>query len=165
MGVAGSGKSSVLAALEQRLGWPWLEGDSLHPPKNVAKMAAGQPLTDDDRWPWLARVAAWIGEREAERTSSLVTCSALRRRYRDAIRAGHPSVWFVHLDADRDVLAARISGRVGHFMPASMLASQLDALEPLGVDEPGTTIQALAPPDQLADRIVELLRLEPLAGR
>ena len=161
MGVAGSGKSSVMAALETRLAWPSLEGDTIHPPANVAKMAAGVPLTDGDRLPWLRAVAAWIGERDAERRSSLTTCSALRRSYRDLLRRGHPWVWFVHLDAPEDVLRERLGGRAGHFMPSSLLDSQLQALEPLQADEPGTTLPSLAPPKELADRIIEQLRLEP----
>jgi gluconokinase len=161
MGVAGSGKSSVMAALVARLGWPALEGDALHPPENVAKMAAGMPLTDADRGPWLEAIAGWISEREAERQSSFVTCSALRRAYRDVLRRGHPSVWFVHLGASRDVLEARIRRREGHFMPASMLESQLATLEPLEPDEPGTTLAASLAPDELAEQIIEMLRLEP----
>jgi gluconokinase len=160
MGVAGSGKSSVMGALVARLGWPALEGDSIHPPANVAKMAAGVPLTDDDRAPWLAAVGRWIDEREMERSSSVVTCSALRRAYRDALRAGRSSVWFVHLAAPRDELAARMAQREGHFMPVSLLDSQLATLEPLALDEPGTTIDAIAPPDELAGGIVESLQLE-----
>ena len=159
MGVAGSGKSSVMAALVARLGWPALEGDALHPPGNVAKMAAGVPLTDADRAPWLEAIGDWISEREAERQSSFVTCSALRRAYRDVLRRGHPAVWFVHLVAPRDVLEARIRGREGHFMPASMLASQLATLEPLEADEPGTTLAATAAPSGIADRIIATLRL------
>jgi gluconokinase len=159
MGVAGSGKSSVMAALVARLGWPALEGDALHPPDNVAKMAAGVPLTDTDRAPWLAAIGDWIAEREAERQSSFVTCSALRRDYRGVLRRGHPSVWFVHLAAPRDVLEARIRRREGHFMPASMLDSQLATLEPLEPDEPGTTLDATAASDEIADRIVAMLRL------
>ncbi len=161
MGTAGAGKSSVMAALVDRLGWPSLEGDGLHPAANVAKMAAGVPLTDADRRPWLAAISAWIGERERERRSSIVTCSALRRSYRDVLREGHPWIWFVHLDVPRAVLEARIAGRTGHFMPASMVDSQLATLEPLEPDEPGTTLEALAPPVDLADRIVETLRLDP----
>ena len=160
MGPAGAGKSSVMAALEARLGWPSLEGDALHPPANVAKMAAGTPLTDADREPWLAAISAWIGERERERRSCLLTCSALRRDYRDVLRRGHPWVWFVHLAVPGDVLASRIRGRSGHFMPASMVASQLATLEPLGADEPGTTLEAIDPPRVLADRIIDALRLE-----
>jgi gluconokinase len=159
MGVAGSGKSSVMAALAARLGWPALEGDSLHPPANVAKMAAGLPLTDADRAPWLDAIGRWIDERVAERRSSLVTCSALRRSYRDALRRGRPSVWFVHLSAPPHVLAARMTRREGHFMPASLLDSQLATLEPLGPDEPGTSIETLAPPDDLADELIGALRL------
>jgi gluconokinase len=160
MGVAGSGKSSVMAALVARLGWPALEGDALHPPENVAKMAAGVPLTDADRAPWLGAIGGWISEREAERRSSLVTCSALRHAYRGALRRGRPSVWFVHLVAPRDVLESRIQRREGHFLPASMLESQLATLEPLEPDEPGTTIDVSSSPETLAEQIVGTLRLE-----
>ena len=159
MGVAGVGKSSVMAALAERLGWPALEGDSLHPPSNVAKMAAGMPLTDADRLPWLEAVARWIGEREAERVSSIVTCSALRRSYRELVRRGHPSVWFVHLTAPVAVLEVRIGAREDHYMPPSMLASQLETLEPLQPDEPGSTVDARPRPNVVADRIVAALRL------
>jgi gluconokinase len=161
MGVAGAGKTSVMSALVKRLAWPSIEGDALHPPANVAKMAAGVPLTDSDRGPWLERIAAWIGEREAARTSSIVTCSALRRRYRDVLRAGHPSVWFVELLAPPEVLARRMASRTGHFMPPSLLASQLETFEPLEPDEPGSAIDGLETPAAIADRIIETLRLEP----
>jgi gluconokinase len=161
MGVAASGKSSVLAELAERLGWATLEGDSLHPAENIAKMAAGIPLTDDDRWPWLEAISAWIAAREQARQGSIVSCSALRRSYRDTLRRGHPWIWFVHLEVPREVLAARMAARAGHFMPPSMLDSQLATLEPLGVDEPGTTLDAADPPGVLADRIIETLRLEP----
>ena len=160
MGVAGSGKSSVMASLVAQLGWPALEGDSLHPAANVAKMAAGVPLTDADREPWLAAIGRWIDEHEAARRSSLVTCSALRRRYRDTLRRGRPSVWFVHLAAPRDVLLSRMRHREGHFMPESLLDSQLQTLEPLAPDEPGSTVEALARPDTIAELIVESLRLQ-----
>jgi gluconokinase len=163
MGVAGSGKSSVLAALEERLLWPALEGDALHPAANVSKMAAGVPLTDEDRHPWLDAIAAWIGEREAARQSSIVTCSALRRDYRDILRRGHPWVWFIHLVAPGDVLERRLEDRLGHFMPVSLLESQLETLEPLEPDEPGTTLATLASPGTLADEIIALLQLEPQA--
>lgn len=161
MGTAGAGKSTVMAELEARLGWPTLEGDAMHPPANVEKMAAGIRLSDADRRPWLEAIARWIGERERERRSSIVTCSALRRAYRDLLRRGHPWIWFVHLDPPRAVLEARMAGRSGHFMPAAMLESQLATLEPLERDEPGTTLEAVTPPGDLADRIVEALRLEP----
>lgn len=159
MGVAGSGKTSVMAALVGRLGWPALEGDSLHPPANVARMAAGLPLTDADRWPWLEAIGRWIDLRRAERVSSVVTCSALRRAYRDVLGRGRPSVWFVHLDAPRDVLAARMATREGHFMPSSLLDSQLTTLEPLGHDEPGFRVDATSSPNEIADSIISSLRL------
>jgi gluconokinase len=161
MGVAGVGKSSVMEALAERLRWPTAEGDELHPASNVAKMAGGIPLTDADRAPWLERVAAWIGEREAERSSSIVTCSALRRAYRDDLRRGHPSVWFVHLVAPEEVIATRMEHRGGHFMPPSMLSSQLETLEPLKPDEPGWAVDALASPGEIAERIITDLRLDP----
>ena len=160
-GVAGVGKTSVMAALGERLDWPAIEGDSLHPTANVLKMAAGIPLDDVDRWPWLEEVGRWIGDREAERTNSIMTCSALRRRYRDSLRRGHPLVWFVQLVAPRAVLAQRIEDRTGHFMPASLLPSQLDTLEPLTPDEPGWVMDATPAPDVVADRIIEALRLHP----
>jgi gluconokinase len=160
MGVAGSGKSSVMNGLGERLGWPALEGDDLHPQTNIDKMAAGVPLTDADRMPWLDAIARWIGERERRRESSLVTCSALRRAYRDVLRAGHPSVWFIHLVAPPAVLESRMAGRTGHFMPTSLLASQLATLEPLGRDEPGSTIDVTAPVSVVVDQIIERLRLD-----
>ena len=159
-GTAGSGKSTLMAALEERLGWPALEGDALHPAGNVAKMTAGTPLTDADREPWLRAIAAWIGEREAERRSSIVTCSGLKRRYRDVLRAGHPWVWFVQLEVPREVLESRVAQRMGHFMPPSMVESQLADLEPLQRDEPGMMLPALAPPTTLAGAIVERLQLD-----
>lgn len=160
MGVAGSGKSSVMTALAEQLPWPWIEGDDLHPAANVAKMAAGIPLTDEDRGPWLRRISGWIGEREAERQSAIATCSALRRTYRDVLRRGNPSVWFVHLVAPPDVLLDRMGTRVGHFMPAALLESQLATLEPLEPDEPGTAMDATAPAREIANRVVEMFRFD-----
>jgi gluconokinase len=140
MGVSGSGKSSMMKRLARHLGWPSAEGDAFHSPENVAKMESGVPLTDDDRKRWLDALAGWIGERERAGENALVTCSALKRGYRDRLRHGHPSVWFVHLTASRPVLAERVERRRGHYMPASLLASQLSTLEPLAADEPGTTL-------------------------
>lgn len=157
MGVTGSGKSTVAAVLARRLSATSAEGDLFHSEANVRKMAAGVPLDDDDRQPWLRAIAAWIGAREAERVASVVTCSALRRRYRDVLRDGHPSVRFVHLAAPRDVLERRLTKRVGHYMPASLLPSQLDALEALGPDEPGFEVTADATPDAIADEITARL--------
>ena len=140
MGVSGSGKTSAAEELTRQLGWEYIEGDDLHPGANVAKMAAGHPLDDEDRWPWLRRIAEVIGEHEAAGTSLVLTCSALKRTYRDLLRDGHPSVWFAHVDVPREVLAARLSKRQGHYMPPSLLRSQLDTLEPLGEDEPGAVV-------------------------
>lgn len=127
MGVAGCGKSSVGDALAARLGVPYQDGDDLHPPASVAKMRAGIPLTDDDRWPWLDRVAQDL----RDRAPLIIGCSALRRAYRDRIRAGAGGpVRFIHLAGDRDLIAARMAQRQGHYMPLTLLDSQFAALEP-----------------------------------
>ena len=160
MGVSGVGKSSVAAALRRSLGWPFAEGDDFHPASNVEKMRLGVGLDDDDRWPWLAAIATWVGEQEAAHRDCIVTCSALKSAYRDALRRGHPSAWFVHLAAPADVIATRLDQRAGHFMPASLLASQLDQLEPLRPEEPGVTVPATDAADQTAAVIETLLRTE-----
>ncbi len=142
MGVSGSGKSTVGAAVARELGWAFAEGDDLHSDQARAKMASGVALTDDDRRPWLARIAAWIRTHEDAGDSSVVTCSALRRAYRDYLRSECPSLAFLYLAADPTILTARLEGRTGHFMPAQLLASQLATLEPLESDERGATITA-----------------------
>jgi gluconokinase len=157
MGVSGVGKTSVAQALVDRTGWAFQEGDDLHPEANRAKMAAGIQLDDDDRWPWLRRVAEWIGTQEAAGRGGVVTCSALKRSYRDLLRDGHPSVRFVHLLADQDVLTARVTNRHGHYMPPALLRSQLDALEPLGPDEPGVRVETHGDPAAVADRALKAL--------
>jgi gluconokinase len=153
-GVSGAGKTTLAVALAARLGWAYDEGDDLHPPANVEKMRAGRPLDDDDRWPWLRGLAERIGAREQAGESSVVTCSALRRRYRDVLRDGHPSVRFVHVTVDRAPLEGRLSRRTGHYMPASLLASQLATLEPLAADEPGVTVDGTAPVGQVVDAVL-----------
>jgi gluconokinase len=160
MGVSGSGKSTVAEGLVERLGWEFAEGDDFHPPANVAKMRSGQPLDDDDRWPWLRLLADWIGERERAGRSVVVTCSALKRSYRDLLRDGHPSVWFAHVTADPDVLRERVSGRTGHYMPVSLLESQLAALEPLQDDEPGASISGAGAPEAVVDELLAVLERE-----
>src|SRR6478752_2643480 len=125
MGVSGSGKTTVGEALAARLGWRFVEGDSFHPPENVAKMSAGIPLDDNDREPWLRALAAEIAKDEAAGSPSVVGCSALKRSYRDILRTGAPRVCFVHVHGDRTVLADRLSHRAGHFFPASLLDTQL----------------------------------------
>jgi gluconokinase len=161
MGVSGAGKTTVMDALSARLGWVTAEGDAFHSPENVARMRAGVPLTDDDRRPWLDAIAAWIGERETARggegENAIVTCSALRRAYRDRLRAGHPSVFFVHLVAPAPTLDTRLRERQGHYMPPSLLASQLETLEPLEPDEPGAAVPADAGLPQMVDAVLALL--------
>jgi gluconokinase len=137
MGVSGSGKSTVGRLLAERLGVAYAEGDDFHPPANVAKMSSGQPLTDEDRWPWLRSLADWV---RAHVAGGVLTCSALKRKYRDLLCSAGTPVWFLHLAGERAVIAARLATRSGHFMPAALLDSQFAALEPLGPDEPGLVI-------------------------
>ena len=153
MGVSGSGKTTVAKGIAERLGWAFAEGDDAHPPANVAKMAAGEPLTDADRWPWLRSLAGWIGDREAAGQSAVLTCSALKRAYRDLLRDGHPSVRFVHVSVDRETLRRRLESRRGHYMPASLLLSQLEALEPLAPDEPGLVLAGDGAPEDVIERL------------
>jgi gluconokinase len=156
MGVAGSGKSTVAEGLAERLGWPMIEGDDLHSAENKAKMSAGTPLTDDDRMPWLSAVRDWIDQTPGH---SVVTCSALRRSYRDLLRTANGRVRFVHLTGSRAVLGARIGARTGHFMPPSMLISQLETLEPLDADEDGVVVDIDASPDDIVDAALRRLGL------
>jgi carbohydrate kinase (thermoresistant glucokinase family) len=135
MGVAGAGKSTLAEGLRDQLGWKFQEGDALHPPSNVQKMQAGIPLTDEDRAPWLGAVKAWIDARVAATEPGLITCSALKRAYRDRLISGRPQVRVLYLKADVAVLRARLRGRSGHFMPASLLDSQLQTLEEPAPDE------------------------------
>jgi len=136
MGVSGSGKSTVAAGIAERLGLGFIDGDGLHSPESVARMQAGTPLTDADRRPWLGRIAARLADEVQWPAGLVIACSALRRAYRDRIRAGAPGVRFVFLDGPADVIRARMAGRSGHYMPESLLASQLQTLEPPGADEP-----------------------------
>lgn len=155
MGVAGCGKSTVGAALAAQLGWPFQEGDLLHPPENVAKMAAGHPLTDADRRPWLDRVRTWIESHDV----GVITCSALKRSYRDVLRDEH--VVFVLLTASREQLLARLTARHGHFMPASLLDSQLADLEPPAPDERAITVDAALPPPDQVELVLQVVRPSP----
>jgi gluconokinase len=148
MGVSGCGKSTVAERLGEHLGLAFTDGDSHHPKASVDKMTAGQPLTDEDRQPWLRALVAWTEEREAEGSSTVLSCSALRRRYRDVLREADPETFFVHLHADFDVLVERMRHRA-HFMPASLLQSQFDTLEPLGDGELGVCIDVSPPVDEV----------------
>jgi gluconokinase len=158
MGVSGCGKSTVGGVLAGRLGWEMGEGDDLHPAANVAKMAAGHPLTDDDRWPWLALVRGWIDEHIEAGQPGVITCSALKRSYRDILRSEH--VVFVYLSGTRDQLLARLAARHGHFMPVSLLDSQLADLEPPGPDEQVLQIDIGPSPSVQAATIVDKLALD-----
>ncbi|WP_425589221.1 gluconokinase [Streptomyces siamensis] len=143
--------------LAQRLGVPLADGDDFHSTADVAKMSAGTPLDDADRRPWLESIGRWLRERDQAGTGAVVSCSALRRRYRDILRAACPDAFFLHLTADRDLLANRLGRRTGHFMPGSLLDSQLAALEPLDPDERGAELDATPDPDTLADLAADLL--------
>ncbi|MFC8922413.1 gluconokinase [Cellulosimicrobium sp. NPDC057127] len=154
MGVAGSGKTTVATLLSERLGVTYAEADQFHPQANIDKMTAGTALTDEDRWPWLQAIRDWLtSEAEAGR-SGVVTCSALKRSYRDVLRTAGGEVCFVHLSGSPELLAERMQHRSGHFMPPSLLPSQLATLEPLDADERGMTLDIAAPPHELADEIL-----------
>ena len=159
MGVSGSGKSTVAAGIADALGLAFIDGDGLHSPENVARMQAGTPLTDADRWPWLGRIAARLADSEQWPAGLVIACSALRRAYRDRIRAGVPGVRFVFLDGSAEVIRARMAQRSGHYMPESLLASQLATLEPPGADEPDVKRVAIErPADEVIATAVGALR-------
>ncbi len=154
MGVSGSGKSTVGAALAQRLGVPFEDADDLHPPANIAKMSAGVALDDDDRRPWLETIGKWLAAHDGD--GGVISCSALKRSYRDQLRAHAARAVFVHLHGTREVIARRQASRPGHFMPASLLDSQFDTLEPLAEDEAGVVIDVDQPVDVIVQQYVDL---------
>lgn len=160
MGVSGCGKSTTGAALATRLGWPMLEGDSFHPKANVDKMHAGIPLDDTDRAPWLQALADQIAQHEAEGISSIISCSSLKRAYRDILRSGAPVVRFVHVHGSRELLMQRLESRKGHFFPAKLLDSQLATLELLGADEDGIVIDMALAIDAQTDTALAALGLD-----
>ncbi len=149
MGVTGSGKSTVGVALAERLGVPYGDADDFHPPANIAKMSAGVPLDDDDRAPWLRAIGAWLAE-HGER-GAVASCSALKRAYRDVLRAAAPDVVFLHLHGEPDTVRDRVASRTEHFMPESLVRSQFDALEPLGDGEAGVVLDFRLPVAELVD--------------
>ncbi|WP_431240162.1 gluconokinase [Mycolicibacterium aichiense] len=151
MGVSGSGKSTVGAALAQRLRVPFADADDFHPSANIAKMTAGQALNDDDRYPWLEAIGGWLVGHPG---GGVMSCSALKRKYRDQLRQQCPDVKFLHLSGSAEVIARRQASRPGHFMPASLLASQFETLEPLDPDEDGITIDVDQNIDSIVDRYV-----------
>ena len=161
MGVAGCGKSTAGAGLSKALGWPFRDADSFHPPANVEKMSRGVPLDDADRAPWLAAIAAWIDERREQGAPGIVSCSALKRAYRERIIGARPDVRLVYLRGDRQVIGRRLAARKGHFMPASLLDSQLAVLEEPGEDERPVVVDVAMPPRRVVAAILERLGLVP----
>jgi gluconokinase len=161
MGVSGSGKSTVGRALADAFGRTFVDGDGLHSPENRAKMASGAPLTDEDRWPWLDAVAGVLASYDDQGKHPIVACSALRRVYRDRLRAAAPTTVFVHLHGSQALLASRLGPRKHEYMPASLLASQLDTLEPLAPDESGVVVDIAPPAPEVVAAALEALAALP----
>ncbi|GAA5161500.1 gluconokinase [Pseudonocardia eucalypti] len=160
MGVSGSGKSTVGAELAARLRLPFADADDFHPAANIAKMSAGVPLADADRRPWLRLLGDWLAGRAV--TGAVLSCSALKRRYRDRLRAAAPSVTFLHLAGPPEVIARRVAGRLDHFMPSSLVRSQYAALEPLRADEAGVTLDLGLPVEELVGQCLAALDGHPV---
>lgn len=158
MGVSGSGKTTAARAVHDRLGWEYAEGDDFHPPANREKMAEGIALTDADRWGWLESLAAWTAERDERGEPTIISCSALRRAYRDVLRRGGDNTFFVHLSGDKHLILSRMNERE-HFMPPSLLESQLDTLEQLGAGEPGMDVDPALPVDRITALVLARLDL------
>ena len=157
MGVSGSGKTTVGVLLATRLSWPYAEADAFHSAANVAKMAAGHPLTDDDRWPWLGAIAAWIDERIAKGEHGVVTCSALKRSYRDVLR--RPEARLVYLRGNHELIAQRIAARKEHYFKPGMLDSQFAALEEPSADEGVVSVGIAGEPAEIVDDIIAATRV------
>ena len=158
MGVSGCGKTTVAQGIAQATGMVFAEADQFHSEASVAKMRAGQPLDDVDRWPWLEALAAWMSDQDRQGRSTVIACSALRRAYRDVLRTAPPTVQFVHLAGPPEVVRARLAVREGHYLPARLLDSQLRTLEPLEADESGVVLDLTCTPEQLVTRAVSWLR-------
>ncbi|MFG2088415.1 MULTISPECIES: gluconokinase [unclassified Spirillospora] len=157
MGVAGCGKSTIARHLRDEFGLRMAEADDFHPPANIAKMSGGDPLTDDDRWPWLEALARWTADRQATGTSTVLACSALKRSYRDVLRHPVPDTFFLHLHGAEDLLHQRMRNR-DHFMPPALLRSQFETLEALQPDEHGAALDVAPAVDELARQAVRLIR-------
>ena len=157
MGVSGSGKTTVATLLADRLGWQYQEGDALHPPENVAKMSGGTPLTDADRIPWLHRIAGRIDDWRRQGQSGVVTCSALKRAYRDIIIGGRPDVGLVYLRGSPELISQRMAARKGHFMPTALLANQFIVLEEPAPEERPITVDVGGTPVEIVEEVVRRL--------
>jgi len=158
MGVSGSGKSTIAPLLARRLGWECRDGDEFHPKANVEKMHSGTPLTDEDRWPWLEAIATWIDEKRRTGKHGIVTCSALKRRYRDILIGPREDVRLVYLKGGEDLIAGRLSQRHDHFMPPKLLHSQFETLEEPGADEHPIVVSIRPSPEEIAEEILAALR-------
>jgi carbohydrate kinase (thermoresistant glucokinase family) len=158
MGVSGSGKTTVAQGLAARLGWPVLEGDEFHPPANVAKMHAGIPLDDADRWPWLEAIAAAIDRTLAQHHSAIVTCSALKRAYRKVLIGNRANVVLIYLRGTHDLIHGRMTRRTGHFMPPALLPSQLATLEEPGPDENPIVVDVDPPPEVIVENVIAAMK-------
>jgi len=158
MGVSGSGKTTIAEGVGEHLGWPLLEGDSFHPPANVEKMSRGIALTDEDRWPWLRAIAAAIDAVRARGESAVVACSALKRAYRDILIGDRADVVLVYLQGDKDLIAARMAARQGHFMPVTLLDSQFATLEEPGPDEHPIIVSIAPQPPAIVDAVVRQVK-------
>ena len=164
MGVSGSGKSTIAAALAARLGWAYEDADWFHPPSNIEKMHSGQALTDDDRWPWLQGIAAWIDATRKAGGRGVIACSALKRAYRDVLVNDRRDVRIVYLKGERELIAHRFALRHGHFMPASLLESQFATLQEPREDEHPIVLSTDAPPPDIVDRVIERLGVDAHEG-
>lgn len=161
MGVSGCGKSTVGQALGDALGWDFRDGDAFHPASNVAKMKSGAPLTDDDRWPWLDAIAQFIDQKRVENGHAIIACSALKRIYRDRLKAGHRDVTFVHLAGSKKLIEARMAARKNHFMPLGLLDSQFATLEPPHPDEGAVVVSVAGAPDEIVADVLMRTGLQP----
>jgi gluconokinase len=161
MGVSGSGKSTIADKLAERLGWTFEDGDRFHPPSNVAKMSAGHPLTDEDRWPWLQAIADEIDRVCKAGERAVIACSALKRAYRDILVHRRSDVRIIYLNGTEELIASRLAMRKGHFMPPGLLASQFKTLEPPGTDEHPVTVSIDASVETIVEDIVAQLKLTP----
>jgi gluconokinase len=159
MGVSGSGKSTIGALLAERLGWPYVDADDFHSGGNIAKMRGGVPLSDRDRWPWLASMCTWMDREIAAGRCAVTSGSALKRRYRDMLRRGRPELRLIYLRGDRTLITRRLGDRMGHFFPPELLDSQLRALEPPHLDEGVLTVSAGGTPEEIVVEILTRLKL------
>ncbi|WP_020180515.1 gluconokinase [Methylopila sp. M107] len=161
MGPSGVGKTTVAQGVAERLGWRFAEADEFHSKANIEKMSNGIPLDDEDRWPWLGSIRDWMSAQADAERDTVITCSALKRRYRDVLRQASPRVRFLELVADAELVEKRLAKRQGHYMPASLLASQFAALEPLGADEDGVEVNVAADPATIVANAIVALGLTP----